>query len=204
METRYNFEFFLDECKTTKEPELYTFLVEKGEAVFVGKELHIDERKIVYYLLPFEDNTSLVILKMSDDEPYDSLIKNIDEYNVDGAKNAWPLLMAALSNGLNDNYLSPSLIKLNDLFWGLSLMAENVSLDNLDSEYIVKKVVSLYSYAIDMLNQMIENDISTWDKLKGHGKAAADGWKWGRIASTVLTIGGALFGLPELGDVIDS
>ena len=38
---------------------------------------------------------------------------------------------------------------------------------------------------------------------KGYGKAGVDGWKWSRVISTALAIGGTILGIPEIGDLTD-
>lgn len=194
MENRNNFAFFIEETRRVSEPVLTTFFVEKGDLFFVGKEIRIDDHKITYYLLPFSDGTATVLIKLADDEPFDSFIENIDEYNIDGCQNAWPYLMEAMYNGANDNYSSPALIKLNDLFWGLCLQAENVSIEDLDSDYIFGKVGTLIDYAEAMIEQIDQNEVSGWDKAWEFGGRFFD------FLSLGSDIGSTLFGALGLDD----
>lgn len=202
MEARDNFEFFIDECQFNGDAEVTTFYIEKSDTFFIGKEVRTDNKKLTYYIIPFQDNSALIFLYLSDDF-FDSFIENLNKYNIDGAKNAWPLLMGALENSANDNYFKPSLFKYNDMFWGLFTIIENIDITVLETEYVIGKFGNLYSYALSMLQEMNDNDISKWDMAKGYGKAGVDGWKWSRVISTALAIGGTILGIPEIGDLTD-
>ena len=202
MEARDNFEFFIDECQYNGDTEVITFYIEKNDTFFIGKEVLINNKKLVYYFIPFQDNSAFVFLYLSDND-FDYLIDNLNKYNVEGTKNAWPLLMAALENAANDNYFKPSLFKYNGMFWGLFTMVENIDITDIETEYVIGKFGNLYNYALNMLQEIHDNDISKWDMAKGYGKAGIDGLKWSRIISTALTIGGTILGFPEIGDLTD-
>ena len=45
MEARDNFEFFVDECQYNGDTEVTTFYIEKKDTFFIGKEVHIDNKK---------------------------------------------------------------------------------------------------------------------------------------------------------------
>lgn len=136
------------------------------------------------------------------DDTFNEFVDNVDEYNLDGVNNAWPLLVKALRNGINDNYTGSALIKLPDLthsnnhFWCLATKVENVDFEDLETSYVLRKMAKLYSDAMQMFEQISENDVSTWDAFKGGARAGLDNYQRGsnaiRIAKTALMIGGAL------------
>ena len=48
MEARDNFEFFIDECQYNGDTEVITFYIEKNDTFFIGKEVLINNKKLVY------------------------------------------------------------------------------------------------------------------------------------------------------------
>lgn len=206
MEQRFKFEFFSDETYHHSSPELETFYLEKGDDFFIGKELVVNDVKIIYYIFITGKNCGLLMLYLSDDA-FDGITENINEYNAQGMCNAWPQLMKALSCGRDDNYFETAIIKLNTdnfgTFWTSCRSIENVNLQDLDTEYVIEKLSELYSNTIDILTEYRDNDISAYDQVKAVGKGAYSGYKKGKIISTALGIGGLLLGIPGLEDLLD-
>ena len=196
MEQRYSMNFFLEDYCGKSEPEIEAFYLEDGDNIFGGRELLLEDRKITYYFFPIDSREALMFLYVGDDI-FDEAVDSLDKYNEEGVMNAFPLFAQALINGANDNYSKTALIKLphvngRDSFWCFATKIENVDFDDLENEYVINKLQKLLSDTINVFNQLEENDISTWDKLKGAGKAGFDGW---RLAKAALTIGGLFFGV---------
>lgn len=56
MEQRYKFNFFVDKAPyNSEEPSLHNFYIEKGDEFFIGKELHIHNNVITYYVYPISE-----------------------------------------------------------------------------------------------------------------------------------------------------
>ena len=204
MEQRNTMNFFLEDSHGEENGTVSGFYVENQDNIYAGRELYYDNNKITYYFLPTDSDEALMFLYIGDDT-FDEFVNNVDEYNLDGVNNAWPLLVKALRNGINDNYTDSALIKLPDLthsnnyFWCLATKVENVDFEDLETSYVLKKMVKLYSDAMQMFGQINENDISTWDAFRGGARAGLDNYRRGsnaiRIAKTALMIGGALCGI---------
>lgn len=212
MERRYSMDFFLGDSNGEEDWTVSGFYVENEDTIYGGRELYYNGNKITYYFFPIDHDEALMFLYIGHDT-FDEFIDNIDDYNLEGANKAWPLLIRALHNGANDNYSGSALIKLPDLthsnkmFWCLATKVENIDLKDLETLYIIKKLGNLVSDAMDMLTQINENDISTWDSIKGNARAGYDSYQRGRkamkIASFALAIGGALLGFDTSGFVGD-
>ena len=208
MERRYSMDFFLDSSRGEEDWTVSYFYVENKDTIYGGRELYFDGNKITYYFFPIDHDEALMFLYIGHDI-FDEFIDNIDDYNLEGVNNAWPLLIKALHNGANDNFSRTALIKLPDLthsnksFWCLATKVENIDFEDLETSYILKKLGTLVSDARDMLIQINENDISTWDSIKGDVRAGYDSYQRSRtairIASVALAIGGALLGLDTSG-----
>lgn len=211
MERRYQMEFFMqDSPNMSDDVEIYPFYLEDDELIYAGREVHVNGQKITYYIWPIGEDNAILFLYIGDDT-FDEFIQDIDEYNLNALSNAFPLLMRALYNGINKNISEIALLPLKDLtknddvFWCLCTRIENIDISDLDTKYIVKKFMKLYQDAVDMFVQLNENEISTWDKIKGAGEAAYDGYRKGHAIANILsvaaTIGGTVFGIPELGSI---
>lgn len=211
MERRFRMDFFMqDSDNTSDEVELYPFYLEDEELIYAGREIHVNGQKITYYIWPTGEDNAILFLYIGDDT-FDEFVNNIDEYNLEALTNAFPLLMRALYNGINRNISEIALLPLKDLtkdddvFWCLGTRLDNIDISDLDTKYIAKKLMKLYQDTIELFVQLNENEVSTWDKIKGAGKAAGDGYRKGRTIASVLSvaasIGGAVFGIPGLGDL---
>ena len=77
---------------------------------------------------------------------------------------------------------------------------ENIELDDLNTEYIIGKVAQLHGFTIDMLNEMNENEPSTWRVATNSAiRGARNGIKWSRWISAAVGIGGLFLGIDTSG-----
>lgn len=191
---RKELEFFISDSDDKHEDgDSELFCIERGNMVIVGTEVHIEGQKIIYYIAPSSNTTGLLFFYIGDDT-FDNFIENLDEYNEESAWKTWPLLMHALSNGVNDNYSNIALARIDNglfKFWGTFVNVENIDFNNLDTEYIGEKAGSLLSITCNMLSEYIEKDISTWQNLKEITKRGSDIF---RTARTIFNIGSILLG----------
>lgn len=198
--------FFVEENERTSDEVLVNaFYLEDDRVVYGGRELVMQGKTITYYFLPTGEHEAVMFLYLHDNA-FDDFVDSIDDYNIDRYNNAFPLFMKALKNGLDENLSRAALLRLphigrpGEKFWCLATMVENVDLDDLDTDYVIGKLSNLYSYAIDMANQVDDNDVSLWDTLKGEGRRAARSFGIARGIKAALTFGGALLGFDFSGD----
>lgn len=208
--------FFIDEAN--RQDEGVGILVTKGEAgEWVGRTLTFtnDEGntvRIAFYILPQDESAALVLCPLGESEWLSDLVSSLNEYNVKGATNAWPLLMAALKNGNDDNYShsdAPALIHIADVptgesnVWGVAVKVENIDYEDLDTEYLYKKVAFAFKYAIEMLKEYKENDISTTDITIATGKQTYNTWRKAKTIAKVASFALSVLGLGVFSDLGD-
>lgn len=206
MEQRFEFEFFSSDTYRHSNPELESFYLEKGEDFFIGKELIINDVKIIYYVYITGNNSGMLMLYLSEDA-FNGIIENLNEYTADGMCRTWPKLLKALNNGAEDNYFETAIIRLSTenfgSFWVSCRSIENVNLQDLDTEYVIGKLSDLYSNTIDILTEYRDNDISIYDRAKAVGKGAFSGYRKGKLITTALGFTGMLLGIPGMDELLN-
>lgn len=195
----YSFDFFLSDTDYHNEPEIAPFYIEKGDELFVGRELYFKDVKITYYIYPTGEHSGILLLYLGDDI-FDSIRDAIDDDTIDPVRKAWPIFIDALYNGVHDNDSRYALAKVNFgseiIFWTMYSRIENIDFSDLDTEYIIGKVIQLYGYTVDMLNEMNGNKPSTWKVMSNSFQSGVKkGIKWTKILSTAVGIGGLFFGV---------
>lgn len=209
MEHRNTFDFFLGESSWHEEPSIDSFYLEKGDDFFIGKELLINDIKLTYYIYIIGENRGMLMLYLGDNV-FDYLVEKLDKYNYETVVKTWPILMNDLKRGADDNYTNTALIKFiseNFSFWTACTIIENIDFTDLETKYVVGKLIDLYSHTIDMLQEYHNNDVSNWNTAKGIGRAVYDGYRKGRrtrdILQAAIILCGAIFGFPEVGEYLE-
>lgn len=207
MQNRREMEFFIEESSSIhNDYDVEGFYMEDEEHLYAGRNLYMEGNKITYYFFPVDKHQALLFLYIGDNA-FDELYDSIDEYNIEAYCNTWPLLMRSFKDGSDDNYGRVALIKLpkvhaSGTFWCFATMLENIVYDDMETDYVISKLGKLLTSSLEILNQYIENDISTWEKTKAYGKAGYDGYnKYKTMKSVMKGIGiaasivGPMFGL---------
>lgn len=200
---RHSFDFFIGDTYYHDGPKINPFIIEKGDELFVGRELISKDVKITYYIYPTSKHSGLLAFYLGDD-CFDSIREVINEDTIGPIASAWPKFIEAQSNGIHDNDSRYALAKCNFgsgvKFWAMYTRIENIEFDHLNTEYIIGKVAQLNSFTIDMLNEMNENEPSTWKAAANSAiRGTKNGIKWSRWISTAVGIGGLLFGVDTSG-----
>lgn len=195
---RNEFVFFLDEIPQRNEPEIEIFYIKKGEDLFGGRELLKDDMRITYYFYPTEKNSCLLLLFLGENY-FDELMKNINEDNANEVAKAWPKFAEAYINGQNDSDSQYALARWkfnNTQFWSTYCRLENVDFQNMETEYVIGKLARLFSFSVDMLNEISENKPSS---LRIFGNGVVNGTRSALKTISILkgaaVIGGAIFGV---------
>ena len=145
MERRNSMDFFYEEYKGSDEPDLNAFYIEGEKMIYGGRELLLKDKKITYYVLPLEEHEAVLFLYVGDDI-FDNLLNSIDEYSEPGIRNAYPLFMKSVDNGLNENLYSTALLNLphackDGKFWCFATKIENIDLSDLENDYVLNKLM---------------------------------------------------------------
>ena len=199
--------FFVETAKGEKEG-LDVLCTGKGDKKWVGRTVVVtdddgDSTRYSFYVFPQDESSALLFCPFGVSSWLTQFVSSIDKYNVNAAQKAWPLLMAALKNGRDDNYShsdAPALICVGDTptgendIWGVAVKIENVDFEDMDIAYVYKKVVWASNYAVNMLTEYQKNNVSSIDAAKGGIKKGFDAWRTMRMVGKVAT-----FVLPILG-----
>lgn len=169
----------------------------------VAKDDDGDFLKYSFYLLPEGEDCSsgLVFCYLGDCDGLSDFVHKINSDNIANCWKAWPLLMQAIKNGLEDNYSrddAPALICYGtNKMWGMATRYENVDFEQLaahlndkriDSNlaYLFKKAINATNYAMRMLVEVDENDISVMDGIVSGLKSLWNGYQTGRAIQNGL------------------
>lgn len=169
----------------------------------VAKDDDGDFLKYSFYLLPEGEDCSsgLVFCYLGDCDGLSDFVHKINSDNIANCWKAWPLLMQAIKNGLEDNYSrddAPALICYGtNQMWGMATRYENVDFEQLaahlndkriDSNlaYLFKKAINATNYAMRMLVEVDENDISVMDGIVSGLKSIWNGYQTGRAIQNGL------------------
>lgn len=182
---RFSFDFFNDDTYYHDEPEINLFYIEKEDNLFLGRELIVKDVKITYYVYPISEHSGFLVFYLGED-CFDSIREALDEDSINPIRSAWPKFIEALSNGIYDNDSSYALAKFDFgseiKFWAMYTRIENIEFDNLNTEYVISKVVKLYSYTIDMLIELRDNEPSSWKIFVNSFKSSIlDGIKFSNL-----------------------
>lgn len=171
MEKRNRIQFFMNE--TNKEQGLRVFYLEDDKNIILGQELVLDNKqKVTYYYWPLEDDKILLLMCVDQDAQFDQFLENLSAYDLSVYKRPWPKLMAAIENGISGRLYEPSLIAAS--FHGkksyfMTLLLQNISINQLaseEAEYSMKNVAKLFEYSVEMLSEVVDNDLTRWEKTK--------------------------------------
>lgn len=189
LETRKELEIFYETSDLQFDDIiLSTFLVENEDLFLVGKKVCVEDRVLKYYFFPTGEDEGHLFIYFCQDEMFDSLIEDLDEDNFEIIARTWPLFGTAIMNGAEKKYLYPFITCIEDK-WGLGIEINDIDIHDLDTPYVAKKAVKLINYAIDMFNEMDENDISTSDKI-GYGiNQFIKGYQEASTLSKLINIG---------------
>lgn len=204
--------FFVETAKGEKEG-LDVLCTGKGDKEWVGRTVVVadddgDSTRYSFYVFPQDESSALLFCPFGVSSWLTQFVSSMDKYNVDAAQKAWPLLMAALKNGGDDNYShgeAPALIRVVDTptgendIWGVAVKIENVDFEDMDTAYVYKKVVWASNYAVNMLTEYQKNDISAIDAAKGGIQEGFDVWRRLRMVGKVVTGLSAIFGIDYVG-----
>ena len=178
MEKREKFQFFINSSK--KEEGEYQFYMEDKDYCLIGRELVMgDGDKIIYYLLPLEGKEIILMLCIDKDASFDNILNDLNANDLSVYRRPWPNLVSAIENGASGNMYCPSLIAFSinsKKSYFTSLLIANVELSSFDnSEYAQKKLIELFQFTVELLNQIQENDLTLKEKTKLAAKAFMDG-----------------------------
>lgn len=178
-EQRHKLEFFINDRDPNDNVEdIVPFFIEKDKVLLAGREIFVNDCRLVYYIFPIDEFSAFLMLYIGDDA-FDDFCENLDEHNQEAAYETWPKLMKAIFNGIHDNFTEIALTKIdipNFKFWGTFVKIENIRYDDLDCEYIQRKASNLINNTIEMLQEYMENDLSNWQKVKIVAKAGIEGF----------------------------
>lgn len=205
--------FFVQTAKGEKDG-LDVLCTGKDDKKWVGRTFVVtdddgDSTRYSFYVFPQDESSALLFCPFGVSPWLTQFVSSIDKYNADAAQRAWPLLMAALKNGCDDNYShseAPALIRVGDTptgendIWGVAVKIENVDFEDIDTVYVYKKAVWASNYAVNMLAEYQKNDISAVDAAKGGIKKGFGVWRVARIVGKVATVGLSMLGIDILGD----
>lgn len=174
---RNQLQFFIEEADNKHKDGDYTlFYIERGPILFAGTELYMEGCKCIYYIYPLTEHSGYLFLYLGDhcfDEFYDELNK----YTRKVAKETWPLLMEAIENGDNQNTSDIALSKIDAgdfKFWGSLVKIENIDYSDLETEYIGYKAGELIGRTCALLQEYINNDLSSFQQIKIAAKVGKD------------------------------
>lgn len=204
--------FFAETAKGEKEG-LDVLCTGKDDKEWVGRTVVVtdddgDSIRYSFYVFPQDESSALLFCPFGVSPWLTQFVSSMDKYNVDAAQKAWPLLMAALKNGFDDNYSHsevPALIHVGDVptgesdIWGIAVKIENVDFENMDTAYVFKKAVWASNYAVNMLTEYQKNDISAVDAAKSGIKKGFDAWRTARMIGKVATLVLPILGIDILG-----
>lgn len=189
MERKDKMQFYTDENNSMHEDYVVERFYIKTDFIFYfGRILYFKNLMITYYFFPIDLDEALMFIYLGDDI-FDELINSLDEYDIEAFTKTYPALMEAMYNGHHDNYSKSALIKLrspngeNNRFWCLATKVENIDLENLETEYIFKKLGNLTADMKTILKQLGENEISTLEAIKSGGKK---GWNTFKKINNIL------------------
>ena len=160
--------------------------------------------RYLFYILPLDESSALVFCPFGEAEWLSGFVSALNKYNIEGAENAWPLLMAALKNGIDGNYShddAPALIPIDDTptgesnIWGVAVKVENIDYEDIDTKYLYKKAITASQYALSMLMEYQENDISKTDVVLATGRKTFDAWRTAKNVAKVASLALAFFGV---------
>ncbi|MDE6747739.1 MAG: hypothetical protein K2K21_01555, partial [Lachnospiraceae bacterium] len=166
---RTQLEFFVSEpCRGHKDGDLVPFFIEHGQILFVGTELYMEGCKFTYYIAPIDNHSGMLFLYLGN-HAFDELREGLNKYTMNVAKETWPLLLEALDNGEKNNCSQVAIAKVNlgyYHFWGSFIKLENIEFSDLETDYIGYNVGFLIGRTSSILQEYIENDISSFQKIK--------------------------------------
>lgn len=199
---RYSFNFFLEEIPQRNEPEIESFYIENGHDVFGGRELLIDDKKLTYYFYPIEEHSCMLLLFLGEDF-FDELMKNLNEDNADEVAKVWPKFTEAFINGRNDSDSQYALARCefkDTQFWTTYCRLENVDFQNMETEYVIGKLIRLCNFSVDMLNEISTNEPSAL-RIFGRGvvNSTKSSLKMMSILKSAIAVGGLIFGVDVTG-----
>lgn len=177
---RTQLEYFVSEpIHRHKDGDYDLFYIEEGPIVIAGTELYMEGGRFIYYIIPIDEHSGWLFLYLGNNS-FDELREGLNKYTRNAAKETWPLLMEALTNGENNNFSDVALAKVNigDLnFWCTFVKVENIYYTNLETEYIGYKAGFLIGRTGAMLQEYLNNDISSFQQIKIATKLGADIFK---------------------------
>lgn len=171
MEERQQLQFC--QADTAKEEGcIYTFCVKDDDTILIGKEVvYTKNTKIVYYIapLPNTNQKAMLLMCIDKDAALDDALQEIDNVSAPYYRDAFPLLWSAVCDGVNDNYTNAALMCLEmhgKKSYCIGRQLCNINIEDLDCEYILREAVELFSYIVNIFEEIEKNEISTWDWIK--------------------------------------
>lgn len=136
-------------------------------------ERYINNGKYTYYYYPLDSSLLMCLFFSFNLDEFDSAYDKYKEYFC-YARKTWPMLCDAYLRGKQGDFKGPFIYKFRDFggednrtyAWLLCQTVPYISPNEINNNEQYELVCSLIQYANDMLNEFLNSNISTLDKIK--------------------------------------
>lgn len=179
MKERQFIELFRGETKNEM-GTIETFLVPIDSThSFIGKELVIrDGFKLVYYFIPFSNNDAILLVCIEENAQLTDAFKGYSQADLEILKPSFPRMINALQAGNNTNLTNYALLRLDSNgheFDCVATKVTGVDLLDLETEWLLTKIVEICSFASDLIDELDWDKVSLWQKAKIMGNGIIGG-----------------------------